>query len=736
MKYLLLLAVGVALAAIAFSQGCTTNYIDPTFQLKITDLSCTPNSGKIEVINQQGGVAPFAFKLVELNVTNSTGIFTGLTAGAYTIEVRDACGTVRTRQVTLVPYQFNFSYQVKRTSTCNDGEVTIDVSPFASSYTYVVVNAKNDTVRSSQPIIPVKLTNTMKIIVVNECGESVLKTWTPTKGFLPYIDQIQYNLQCDKLDLFPVFYGFDSPTICLYELETNNLIACKKAPAGNYSSGAATNFYNIPWGKYYIIAEDNCFRDSMYMPNMESFGGSQLDPYNWDCNSFTMHVDGLKDTVCLYDAITNKLISCKGQDTVSINPRTEKPWPSGAVWENLPYGSYYAWIYDPCMDSTFRIDSTVSYPFAIAASSWPHCDYKKTSIQIDFAYGSKSPYAASVYYPDGSLATTLSSNSTRINASFNGFPEGGLLKVIAQDACGNKDTAFVEQVSLRLFKSYSVEQKCPGLNGSSGSGDISITVDIVKAESILAIPEIIKMNGKDTAIHYSFSSEIDGKHKFLFPNLPTGLYGVKYSFNSCSDESFYDTIEVKDYIYPYQDELEILQCGGNPITFTTPTIGGLNPYTYQIIGSTPVSPSLVSPIQSNAVFTVGTGAAYQSIRVRTIDRCGNSALGNIDVKAIPTCDYVLPVDTSQKEPLTFHKTIKVYPNPSAGQFLISFNQRKRSDFTIEIVNTLGIKVYTRHLNDIDKKELVVNELINPGLYIISITDKKTGKQGTFKQIIQ
>ena len=134
MKYLLFLALSVFVHISGSSQGCVTSYVEPSFQLENANPNCDPNSGIIKAVNQQGGLAPFTYKLIELNLSNSTGLFTGLPAGAYTIELRDACGTVRTRQVTLVPYQFSFDYTVKKESNCNDGQVDIVPNPAGSGY--------------------------------------------------------------------------------------------------------------------------------------------------------------------------------------------------------------------------------------------------------------------------------------------------------------------------------------------------------------------------------------------------------------------------------------------------------------------------------------------------------------------------------------------------------------------------------------------------------------------------
>ena len=141
-------------------------------------------------------------------------------------------------------------------------------------------------------------------------------------------------------------------------------------------------------------------------------------------------------------------------------------------------------------------------------------------------------------------------------------------------------------------------------------------------------------------------------------------------------------------------------------------------------------------MQSVDSFTVGTGFAYQSIKVRAIDRCGNSALGDVLITPIPLCDLVLPVDTIQKDPAISNRLAKVFPNPSHNYFTIAISQRKKADYKIEITNSNGIKVYERSLYGVDKTNHNVQGIFIPGLYIISVTEMGSGRRSVFKQIMQ
>jgi hypothetical protein len=711
MKLLFMLTIGVLVSASAYTQGCIVNYVDPTFQLTKTDPTCAQNSGQIQVINQQGGVGPFEYRLIETNTVNTTGLFTGLAAGNYTISSTDACGTIRTRQATISPDNFDFTFSVSKLPGCSGGQISITPIP-SGTYTYAVVTG-TDTTRSNNPVFTfTNLSGQIKVLVTDECGNTKVKTWTPNRGFLPYISEIQYNLQCDKFDLFVVDYGFTSPTYCMYR-DNGTLVNCQSTP----------NFFNVPYGNYYFIVSDACYRDSMYQPNKESHDGVQLDPYNWNCNTFTMHVDGFEDTVCLYNAITAQK-TCLGQDTVSLNPRTGLRWPSGAVFTGLPYGTYYAFIYDPCSDSTWRADSTVVYPFNIFTGCIPACSPTESQVIMNFDPGTKSPYTIKIYHPDGTLVKSVTTTNLSNYIAFPAFPGGGTIKAIGIDACGYADTSYLQQQVAEINRSVKITNKCPGLIGDGGSGDIAVKSAIV--------PVIVKKNGIDVNIDYSTNAS----DTFNFPNLESSTYIIRYTFSCGSQVALYDTITINDYAYPTQPGISANQCGSNPFTFKDSVSGGLAPYTYQIISSVPDTPSIVTAVQLSPLFTIGTGTLYDSLRVRTVDVCGNSTIGNVNVLTIPDCDRVLPVDTTRFPSAINNKLAKVYPNPSDGRFIIAFSQKKKTNYKVQMMNTSGVKVFEQTLYNVDKKECVVSKQFMPGLYILTIVDITTGQLSTFKQIIR
>ncbi len=300
--------------------------------------------------------------------------------------------------------------------------------------------------------------------------------------------------------------------------------------------------------------------------------------------------------------------------------------------------------------------------------------------------------------------------------------------VVASDACGNKDTSTVTQQKLNLTKSIAVTRKCVGLNGVNGSGDVLIKTNM--DNGISAEPELIKKDGVTIDVNHSAQTNTGNTYSYIFPNLSKGTYIVKYIL-TCGQSAVYDTFDVVDYAYPNQFPAVVKQCGNSPFTFKDSVVGGLAPFMYEIIGSTPTG--LVRPPQSNPNFTI-VDSTYDVFQVRAVDVCGNSSMSTFAVDRINGC-YALEVDSQGKKTSIKIRDVKVYPNPSNGKFTISFSQKKRSDYKVEITNALGVKMYNRVLFDVDKKDHIVNEHFSPGFYIIAIYDLNTGQYINFKQVM-
>jgi hypothetical protein len=93
-------------------------------------------------VQASGGTAPYTYILVGSGITNTTGTFTGLSAGTYIVQVRDAsnpsgCGEI---QVTLSqPDSLKLQSSITKPVTCqggSDGEIQVTLTGGTPPYTY------------------------------------------------------------------------------------------------------------------------------------------------------------------------------------------------------------------------------------------------------------------------------------------------------------------------------------------------------------------------------------------------------------------------------------------------------------------------------------------------------------------------------------------------------------------------------------------------------------------------
>jgi hypothetical protein len=742
MKNHLLIVLLALISSYVQAQCGSATYTEPQFTIAVQNPAC-PLAGEIKVTSESGGIGPYSYTLLPNNITNSSGTFSNLVAGSYIVQMTDACGTIRSRQATITPYSFTTTSTMTPLG-CKNFRFNIGCSAAGPVLQYGYALNGSSTIiwgDSSQIHLTLDAGNSVALYVRDSCGNQAVSTQQVTKEIMGYIKELQERLECDGVEIYPVYYGFNAPTVCLYKYPQRTLVACKQAPSGNYTGGDSTNFFDLPYGQeWYVIVQDGCYRDSMYFPDKTSKGGSELNPHNWKCNTFDMHADGNnRDSACLWNATTNQLISCKPNDTTTINPNTGKPWPyGGAVWTDLPYGSYYSYIYDPCEDTLVRIDTTVRYPLNFRTEMYYHCSVIESAVGSYFDGGTPRPHKTSIYYPNNTLAATYTDAGNYL--LYPTWPLPGNITVVQEDGCGFKDTSTVYQPMLLPSRTVTVKGGCPGINGNSGGGDILLsgdgyayggrgngapvaTITIIKKDSVTVnIPQ-----------NYTQWNSTTQQQDFYFTNLATGKY-ILQSTIGCYGFTIYDTVDVKEYVYPLQEQTHILQCGSNPYAFKDTITGGVAPYTYEIISSNPNMPSLLTGTQSSNVFSIPPGTDLNTITIRVLDACGNSHTKEFPVNHAATC-YPLPVDSVAGNPQLQNKLVRIYPNPSGKQFTIAFMQKKKTDYQLNIYNAAGVNMYNRTLKNIDTKNLIVEENFRPGTYIVSIVDLKNNKQFYYKQVI-
>jgi hypothetical protein len=106
MKNLLLFMLLAIACSYSSAQCGSPGYTDPEFTISVQNPAC-PTESEIKVVTASGGIGPYTYTLVPGNVSNSTGTFTNVAPGTYLVQMKDACGTIRTRQATITPYNIS-----------------------------------------------------------------------------------------------------------------------------------------------------------------------------------------------------------------------------------------------------------------------------------------------------------------------------------------------------------------------------------------------------------------------------------------------------------------------------------------------------------------------------------------------------------------------------------------------------------------------------------------------------
>lgn len=161
------------------SQCNSTQYTPPDFTLSVQEPGC-PQPGEIRVATASGGVRPYVYTLLPNNVTNTTGTFSNLLPGNYNVQLTDACGTIRTRQATITPYEFTASSSYAHLG-CKDFQFRIGCSADGPALQYgYAVNGSTNIIWGDSSIIHLTLEpqSSVALYVRDSCGNTAVSQQT------------------------------------------------------------------------------------------------------------------------------------------------------------------------------------------------------------------------------------------------------------------------------------------------------------------------------------------------------------------------------------------------------------------------------------------------------------------------------------------------------------------------------------------------------------------------------
>ena len=95
-----------------FNVVITGSYADPRFSLTKTDETCmNAGNGTISVTGLTGGSGPFIYTIIApspsgVGTSNTSGSFSNLSGGDYSVQMTDSCGGIQTRHITILAYNW------------------------------------------------------------------------------------------------------------------------------------------------------------------------------------------------------------------------------------------------------------------------------------------------------------------------------------------------------------------------------------------------------------------------------------------------------------------------------------------------------------------------------------------------------------------------------------------------------------------------------------------------------
>lgn len=154
----------------------------------------------------------------------------------------------------------------------------------------------------------------------------------------------------------------------------------------------------------------------------------------------------------------------------------------------------------------------------------------------------------------------------------------------------------------------------------------------------------------------------------------------------------------------------------------------LNASGTELVVADPTSPTAANTFAAMAATITKTGLAA-GIYYLEIDGVGNgssASTGYTDYASIGGYNIsgTLPVATGISATEEQISQFNIFPNPSNGTFGITFTVTEKSNYKLEVFNTLGQKIYEEALNGFDgaySKQLDVQHY-GKGMYLISISD--------------
>ncbi|SFH24353.1 T9SS type B sorting domain-containing protein [Pontibacter chinhatensis] len=519
------------------AKGCTftsevgiANLEGPTFTATAKATTCGDSNGSITVSNVSGGAGGYGYS-INGGPFQESAAFGRLSAGTYTIAVRDMKGCVGTRTVVVddVAGPSDMTLAAKA-STCGAANATITVSNVVggtSGYTYSIDGKNFQTSATFANLAAGEYTITVK----DKNGCTLARTIDVTD--IPGPSELQ-------LASTPSTCGENNGKIEVSGVTGGTASYTFSIDGKTFQQG--TTFAGVKAGEYTVTVKDanGCILEKKVV--VENTGGP---------------------TGLLASATSSTCGAANGKLTVTgatggVAPYTYSidgvNFQAGLVFENLLAGEHTLTVKDKngcTFARTFSV-ADIAGPSAVAATSLPaSCQNNDGSITVGQVTGGTAGYTYSI---DG--------RNFQASTSFTGLASGDYTVTVKdKNGCTVTTSIKVNQNVPTDFASTTVASTC-------GAGNASITVGAVTGGTA---PYMYSLNGG------SFQTSA------TFANLAAGTYNI--TVRDAKGCTFRKEVEVEDIAGPSALALtgKSSTCGSPNASITVSGVtGGTAPYTFSL----------------------------------------------------------------------------------------------------------------------------------------------------------
>lgn len=559
---------------------------------------------------------------------NTTGVFAGIGYGSYCIKIANACyDTTISRCFTVNRPVPSVNWNVNITNkTCTDFTATVTGNSNLNNPVFCIYD--NNSVLmycNTTGIFTGLLYGSYCIKVTNDpaCYDTTItRCFTVTRPIPSVNNNVNIsNLTCTSFTAaIQDTANWSGPRFCLYDAN-HVLIICN----------ATGVFNNLLYGTYCIEVANNvgcydttiqrCFTVKKPVPSVNA----NVTISSKTCATFTAEIKGQQNLnsaqYCLFDN-NNIQIACN----------------TSGKFTNLSYGSYCikttnsAACYDTVITRCFTVSPT---PLQFVLNAAKSCSfYGSTDITVTINSGTPS-YTIKVFNPANQLlSTTVTASGTFTINGLPDLPAPAQYKIVVADLCNYKDSILIAPIVSALTKTIVINKKCPSGINPDGTADVNITASTNMGT---VTPRIIMKNNIAVTLNYDYNSA----SLFSFYELPPAVYIIEYATSGCTVKA-YDTVTITPYVYPDLSKSSAYHCDNNTISVGAAASGGISPFMYEIFQSVPALPSIISPLQSNPVFTFNNNTDYSLIRLRAIDACGNASINDVSILPLAPVAIIPP----------------------------------------------------------------------------------------------